>query len=144
MKEGGCLHSLSDSPYFFSFFFFFRKRSFVSTPGTVNEHLIGVKEEPDVCMSSYSCNSLFLSPSFPIWMLCNPLALSITTGLLVIQRSVNHQEQQIEENSTGNSPWLKTTSTNQTTGIHIKVIHFTRKSQIIVKIVLASLCSILS
>lgn len=99
MKEGGCLDFLSGSQYFFFFF----QRSFVSTPGIVNEHLIGVKEEPDVCLSSYPCNSLFPSPSLPIWMLCNPLALSITTRLLVILHSVNHQQLQIEENeSTGN------------------------------------------
>lgn len=140
MKEGGRLHSLSSSPYFF--FFFFRKRSFVSTPGTVNEHLIGVKEEPDVCMSSYSCTSLFLSPSFPIWMLCNPLASSITTSLLVIQHSVIQQELQIEENkSSGNSPRVDTKSANRTTGTHIKVIRFTRLESN-VRMFLASLCSL--
>lgn len=45
-------------------YFFSEKRSFVSTPITVSEHLIGVKEEPDVCMSSYPCNSLSVTLVF--------------------------------------------------------------------------------
>ena len=41
----------------------------------------------------------FSSPSFPIWMLCNPLALSITSRNWLIRHSVNHRQLQTESTS---------------------------------------------